>query len=119
MSRIDEIKERLEAATPKPWDVAEWDDCPAVHFQILDTSGDYDHQYFVPQDQHYHTGPLADCVFIAHAPDDIDYLLAEIARYKRALELAATDYIMSEWGWINDTDIPQQVNRWLEQAGQV
>ena len=88
-SELQEIRERCEAASPGPWTTEPWDDYPAVAYHILDASGDYDVQYFVPLDKHYECGPLADCSFIAHARHDIPALLDHIDALAASLDAEA------------------------------
>ena len=68
MTRINEIKARLKAATPGPWDdklTAVYKDCTAIRI-----CGDF---------HHFKT----DAAFIANAPSDISYLLSEIEQLER------------------------------------
>lgn len=82
--RIDEIRARREAAPAGPWEFALHDqyDDPILH---LVTKVQQDVLAVL-------TGADTKLLeFIAAAPDDINYLLAELAHYKRALGLAAED----------------------------
>ncbi len=91
MSQIDEIRARRGVITPGPW--VKWQDHNEVfagpvvennsgtiaghRAQIADCDtdwGDWD------EDEQPEGSPAANAEFIAHAPDDIDYLLAEVER---------------------------------------
>lgn len=69
MSRLDEIRERLEAANPGPWEVV--DSRNGLGFGIVsnDSSAEW-------------AGAIwrAEAEFIAHAREDIPFLLGEIER---------------------------------------
>jgi hypothetical protein len=100
MDRLDEIRARVEAATPGPW---EWDDSewhrgfyaqegrPLGDRSIGELSaGDID-VLRAHIDEEYLTGRLADAAFIAAAREDVPWLLAQIRRLRR-IELAAREY---------------------------
>ena len=71
MSREDEIKARLEKATKGPW----WFDYKA--YQLRNRDDDIVTEDIISPD---------DQTFIANAPADIDYLLAENARLRTRCE---------------------------------
>ena len=80
--RLDEIRSRAEAATPGPWGVFAkrgGDVC-----EVLDAHHDQVCRMYA-----YDEDTLADATFIAHAREDIPYLLAEVEQLPR--RLAATD----------------------------
>ena len=90
MSRVDDIRERAEAATPGPWepDTAVRGDCV-----VWGPNGQFlaNHQsepHWLP-DAKGRNRQVAfdvdrrDCEFIAHAREDIPYLLAEVERLER------------------------------------
>lgn len=77
MERIHQIKARLAAATPGPW---EWY-CPRLYYKIM--SGD---NYVMEATEGVRSGN--DAEFIANAPTDIEFLLAEVDRLQKALNTA-------------------------------
>ena len=88
--RVGEIEARLAAATPGPWEVRTddlTDDVDVVH--------DQEHVSFVASCGHKaQPGIYADAEFIANAPADVAYLLAELRKAHEALgrvEGVATD----------------------------
>lgn len=80
MSRLEKIRERLKATTAGPWRACTWDPMERPHVQPVrgeqEKSGCVGH-HDLPQTE-------ADANFIAHAPQDIAYLL-EIAEAARGL----------------------------------
>lgn len=98
-TRIAEIRARLAAATPGPWDVGERDG--GMGWDVFQVNGDD-----LPQPRlRGMFGHQPDAEFIAHAPADLQWCLARIA----ALETAArhvprpreTDLMLGddEWWW--------------------
>ncbi len=99
-TREDEIRARLEAATPGPWDTGP---VPlirevkrgVVHFDHESTDHDWPIRYrdkdergrrriqFVAQAHGVNEEKRkANADFIAHAPEDIDYLLGKMGRFR-------------------------------------
>jgi hypothetical protein len=80
MSRIDEIKARLETVTAWKKHSLELFE-GGYGYEILDQNGET-----VLDNQTYYTTPPSEpeADFIAHAPDDIAYLLAEVERLREA-----------------------------------
>ena len=78
--RLDEIRARAEAATPGPWR-----ELDAAYGMIVHDTGPDSAQIIVLADSRF-GGP--DSTFIAHAREDIPYLLAEIERLRDAAERA-------------------------------
>lgn len=74
MGRIEEIKKRLEKATPGPWKRV-FDECGEE--EMIEPTGYYG--YGKQKANVYADGDL-----IANAPDDLRFLLAELARTQRA-----------------------------------
>ena len=68
--RIREIKERLAAATPGPWELR--DGLDVDYWDI------HDGQKTVVGGGDYPPCGIEDGVFIAHAPDDISWLLQQL-----------------------------------------
>ena len=78
MDRIAEIRARLEAATPGPWEAVKWED--------YDHMNGYVETWDVEGPDHDGDGNgQQDAEFIAHARDDVPFLLAEIERLSTAL----------------------------------
>ena len=73
-NRIEEIKARAEAATPGPWLVHPHESAEGQ--LVVDEHYDNVAECYVPED----------ATFIAHAREDIPYLLAEVERLRAALE---------------------------------
>lgn len=81
-ARLSEITARVEAATAGPWR------------SRVNGQKPYKHVAFsAHRDEMYTTSPLdaGDSDFIAHAREDVPYLLAEVARLRGALEDIAMD----------------------------
>lgn len=79
--RLQEIKERCEKATPGPWELVLGHEDPndaCVHVKGSDNTVCYT--------QCYDCNHRADMAFIAHAREDIPYLLDENDRLRRELE---------------------------------
>ena len=88
MSRIDEIKARAEAATPGPWGRHDFgrpgDEEPTsiiVHAGAFDWRAINDGDYVAAMPA-WERPCDDDALFIAHAREDIPWLLAEIERLK-------------------------------------
>ena len=73
MSRLDEIRARLNAASPWPW-------------EISDYGGS-----LLSRDDHVVPLRYKDMEFVAHAPEDIAYLLGAIAQLAKALTAAKAE----------------------------
>ena len=99
MSREDEIKARLEKATKGPWEVG--GPYPSLCVMVCVDSGSTHPEYAEPPHYEmvckiYDSAPeylyecawqgKADADFIAHAREDVPYLLDEIARLRRENE---------------------------------
>lgn len=78
-SRIDEIRARLEKATPGPWTVVANSSGGAT---LVRGGGDWK----AHEQTHLQIVPKCDAEFIAHSRADVEYLLAEIARLQQELE---------------------------------
>ncbi len=80
--RLSEIRERLEEATPGPWAQGMVGDrlLPEVDYP----AGFGFVQVTLQSDDG--AGGVGDAAFIAHAPEDIAYLLAEVERLRQASE---------------------------------
>ena len=91
MSRLDEIKARVEAATPGPWPK------DYVYNAIRHISRNCD---FIESDIDpefgWLYGPVDDPTFIAHAREDIPYLLAEVERLIMRAKTAETAARLTE-----------------------
>jgi hypothetical protein len=96
MSRIDEIRKRVEAATPGPWRF----DLNRRFIESLETfeklaEGAYDR---LEEDSYI---DIADknADLIANAPSDLAFLLAEVERLRKALDPiinAYCDYVLAD-----------------------
>jgi hypothetical protein len=87
MSRIDEIRKRLDAATPGPWEIH--DSCSWRRIGTPGRDGNIVCPTNHPVDRHPDLlAKLADLSLIANAPSDLAFLLAEVERYKKALDEA-------------------------------
>jgi hypothetical protein len=84
MSRIDEIRARLAAATPGPWRIGSWGACVVAGPDAVDVATAARQ---VPPGGGYFQGEYPDAALIAAAPDDLAYLLSEAERLEaRAAE---------------------------------
>ena len=87
MTKTEQIRKRLEAATPAPWFVKE----TAVTVTIKKKR---DNIVSMPKKcgwkMREQTNKDAD--FIAHAPEDIAYLLQQVEKLKEALEFFTKNY---------------------------
>ena len=88
--RLKEIAERAEKATPGPWEYygGRSIDTPPIHadeanYGIPDEGFEGGYQFYCSADDG--AWRYADGEFIAHAREDIPFLLAEIERLKQAL----------------------------------
>ena len=85
--RLDEIRKRLGAATPGPW-----------HIERMKHSLKHSEIWLQPEDEHAwsldcntyqpNSKDEANAQLIAHAPEDIAYLLAEVERLQADLQKA-------------------------------
>lgn len=71
MSREDEIRERVSKATKGPWTFDSWRIFDGDEVEIFNTENILEH---------------GDVAFIAHAREDVPYLLAENERLRREIE---------------------------------
>jgi hypothetical protein len=103
VSRPDEIRARLEAATPGPWEAHEgppnvWGVWKHLDTADLPDGGLVDHEIAQKGDD----ATMADAALIAHAPGDLDYLLGEVERLTqerdawRSVALTGVDGAMRE-----------------------
>lgn len=75
MSRLNEIKERLKNATPKPWLIV--DCCPGHDgFLAIQTKNGED----VIASSEWLIASESDLLFISNSIDDIEYLINEVER---------------------------------------
>lgn len=90
--RLDQIRRRLEAATPGPWyvrDRAQVSDVPDARIVEVFTLREADARIcevgsYSRRDGRANRACLADADFIAHAPGDIAFLLERIERLEAA-----------------------------------
>lgn len=87
MGRIDEIKKRCEAATPGPWSDI-WD-AGAREWTIR--RGPHQTPHWLVM-SHVRKRDTEDFAFIAHAREDIPWLVAEVERL-RTIERLAREYV--------------------------
>lgn len=83
---LEPIKERLDEATPGPWRVWRDPDPTKVRATAVETAWRYGD---IEGDTELITDYLptdADATFIAHAPDDIAALIAEVERLRGQIE---------------------------------
>jgi hypothetical protein len=119
--RLDEIKVRREAATPGPWKLWNgWGPLKDSEPELMACER-VGPDYFGPGgiapggDAVDIYAPRADFEFIAHAPEDIDYLLGENARKDSALTQARTnienlyDFIKEMFEEAEGGDVPAWV----------
>lgn len=89
--RVQEIRDRLEAATPGPWSYSPAStgnpsDGP-THHEVRSVSISDDRTMYAIATTDYNEMGYLDAEFIAHAPDDIEFLLAEVERLQEDLEV--------------------------------
>ena len=83
MTRLAEIEQRLQAATPGPWFAHyEQDGEPTIPFVSDSDDEEWDGRLLLNVDSDRED---ADAAFIAHAPDDIRYLLEQVRRLRGLL----------------------------------
>lgn len=101
--RIQEIRERHEGATPGPWIAYEWtcDKGYAVYQNPVDVRKAITGYGSVLQTKE-------NAEFIAHAPDDIAYLLSEVERLQ-----TENDRLMKEAAFWNQAADNQRDNNYL------
>ena len=117
MTRLEEIKARLDAATAGPWDLV-----------IDDTGGEFTNWPSVEADhedasvvhragfKQRHWGDWScrqanrNATFIANAPADIAHLLEQNARLREALEAA-----LPVVTWADDEDAPRLLRKALKE----
>lgn len=95
MDRVEAIKDRLEKATPGPWEVGRQSGEPYVRGDKGGTTV----MLFAPCQ-------MEDAELIAHAPEDIRFLLEENKRLREALERIAAERPLT--GPLNLTDLDMQ-----------
>lgn len=87
LPRLEEISARLKAATPGPWkptsDLPSW--AVASESVMTDVVATVNRAYRVPHRRNLGCR-LEDAEFIAHAPEDISYLIAALKEALSALE---------------------------------
>ena len=84
MTRIEEIRARLEAATPGPWEFSNSSD-------VRESKGEF--RAPNPHNGFMLVGPWtndADAAFIAHSREDVPFLLAEVTKLRAIIEEAKT-----------------------------
>lgn len=107
--RIQEIKQRHEAATPGPWTHSRWAPGYVVtdddKFDVVASVFEYREDGTIEK-KFCGEKSLANREFIAHAPEDIAYLLSEVERLqtdikamKEALEWTRKHY-EEEWTYV-------------------
>lgn len=84
MSRINEIQERLNNATPGPWIAVGKDKNDGHEVVVVGeyTNGGEPDMWI---DVVYSADEVADADFIARAPEDIRFLLGEVKRFEESL----------------------------------
>lgn len=70
--RLDEIRQRLAETHPRPWRVVGADAWRLEGFPQVEMN--------TPDGKYFPVNDDATAQFIAHAPDDIEYLLSEVSR---------------------------------------
>ncbi|GIP55928.1 hypothetical protein [Paenibacillus vini] len=102
--RIQEIRERLEAASPGPWTIYEYSDYRGyeVHKYPIGYKSAITGWGKVLQTKE-------DASLIANAPTDISYLLSEVERLQTALEFYADEKtyetnVVDQWGPVTKID---------------
>lgn len=99
VTRLEEIRARLNAATPGPWRTS-W---RGIDPDVVSIEGGICHAEDCDCDGPDLVLAEADAAFIAHAPEDIAFLLARVAALKAALApLAAQD--CESWGCLHALD---------------
>jgi len=86
---LAEIRARLVAATPGPWEWKMMPRCCSLrHVCSRRADGSVFCDVILEKDQRDYIGPtIDDAQFIAHAPTDIAVLLAEVERLQAALTI--------------------------------
>jgi hypothetical protein len=85
--RLDEIQARLSAATPGPWETTQAADEETTTW-IEAANGDvlhHDERGYGHMRENFAWMKRADAAFIANAPGDLAYLLAELRKAREAL----------------------------------
>lgn len=86
VTRMAEIQERLDNAAARPWSIVRHD------LDIFIESADMGLQANLG---YVGNRPQAEAELIVNAPDDIEFLMAEVARYKAATK--AVKAMAAEW----------------------
>lgn len=84
MTRLQEIRERCEKATPGPWHVLVGDLDGDEYCDGISTERE-GHDDIVKTDSGVYPPSLADASFIASAREDVPFLLAEVERLEKEL----------------------------------
>jgi DNA repair exonuclease SbcCD ATPase subunit len=100
---LKEIRERLEAATPGPWQYEDY------------TFWSGGEKVLVPTWNAEINAKLADVLFIAHAPEDIRRLLNYIDTLKLALWHQSGEYAETEKRLLNEIERLRKENEMLRQ----
>jgi hypothetical protein len=90
--RIEEIKSRLEKATQGPW--RQGDEEEGCENVIMDDGYWWSYSH-IPLDNP--PSNVRDAEFIAHAPEDLRYLLDQLELYRKAVEEDALLAKIREW----------------------
>ena len=92
--RLEEIKTRMEAATPGPWEQMRQDGIP-TSFVLADGRFFLDTEPFSDDGQ----DGVADADFIAHSRADVEWLVSEVEQARRVAENWETWVNHHECGW--------------------
>ena len=99
--RLKEIQERLDKATPGPWEARTWHEESGMTaiFPVRGSGSIADVSHW--KDGSHCAANKQDADFIAHSISDIPFLLAELQRYKDVVARAAEafDHAKEVWSW--------------------
>lgn len=97
MTKLDEIRARWAKATPGPWEIEREEDDVVTH-AISPCDLGYPSTIGPLQDVVYRSMDVeqveADAEAIAHAPEDIAFLLAEVERLQKLVPLPASEGLL-------------------------
>jgi hypothetical protein len=87
-ARLAEIEARKDEARPGPWALVNWNEgTEHLPMWVIVQADDDEGESFLE----IHVGDRETGEFIAHAPEDVDYLLAEVKRLRSRGEVLTDD----------------------------
>src|SRR5574344_648601 len=91
MNRLDEIRQRAEAATPGPWEAVSKGNSIQSNAVVSAMYGDGPKLNICPS--------TTNAAFIAHSREDIPYLLSEVAELTELLNASKAGQVSLQKAW--------------------